>query len=126
MAKTRRTKRNSSPRRPFPSANAAVLKEGDMIRTRGIRGRTVVKRIVEDGRRLKTVRVVQALAQLPEPQKGTPIFVGRVYTGAPRGKTYPAHGPRRFPRPASADAPTGFLGGLTKRVKKVLVGGADA
>jgi len=126
MAKTKRTKRNRSPQRPFPAANAAVLKEGDMIRTRGVRGRTEVKRIVEDGRRLKTVRVVQAVPQLPEPQNGTPIFVGRVYTGTPRGKTYPAHGPRRFPRPAGADAPTGFLGGLTRRLKKVLVDGADA
>jgi hypothetical protein len=123
--KTRRIKRNKSPIRPFKRAKAMVAIAGDMIVTRGIRGRTVVKRIEDaEGRRLKTARLIAPAAQLPEPNRKTsrPIFVGRVYTGVPRGKVYPAHGPRRYPPAPGSDAPTGFLGGLTKRVKSVLVG----
>lgn len=116
--KTKRTKRNVSPRRPFgPRTNVGIVIGGDIIQTRGIRGRTVVKRITdEDGKRLKTARLVAPATQLPAPKDGAPIYVGRVYTGVPRGKAY-------YPSTPAADASLGFLGGLTRRVKQVIVGG---
>ena len=124
--KTKRVKRNRSPIRPFKRAKAMVVMAGDTVITRGVRGRTVVKRLMNgDGtKRLQTARITAPAAQLPQPNRktATPIFVDRVYTGVPRGKTYPTHGPRRYPPKSGTDAPTGFIGGLTKRVKKVLVG----
>lgn len=122
--KTRRTKRNRSPIKPFVNATAFVTVPGDMITTRGVRGRTVVKRILSgDGkRRLQTARLVAPATQQPAPKDGRPIFVNRAYTGVARSKVYPYHSPLRGGAPIVPDVSVSFLGGLTKRVKTVLVG----
>jgi hypothetical protein len=132
MAKTRRKKINKSPLRPYRNAKAFVADKGDMITTMGVRGRTLVKRITdESGKRLNTVRLTEALPQVPAKpvgdRKPTPIFVGRQYTGVPRSKPYPYRSVKRGAVPAPA--PVGLLGGLAsvgKRLKKVVTGEQSA
>jgi hypothetical protein len=59
-----------------------------------VRGRTTVKRVVNDeGKRLTTVRVTETVPQIAHKPVGDGkpkgIFVGRVYTGVARSKLYP-------------------------------------
>lgn len=122
MAKTRRKKINQSPGRPYRNAKTFVADKGDMITTKGVRGRTRVKRVTDEtGRRLSSVRITEVIPQIAD-RKAKPIFVGRQYTGVARSKPYPYRSTKRGAVPAPA--PKGLLGGLTRAaraVKKVLV-----
>ena len=90
MPKTRRTKRNTSPGRPYRNSKAYVAEKGDMITTTGIRGKTVVKRVTDKtGKRLTSIRVTEPVTQPAAPKavgerKPIAIFVGRQYTGGRR------------------------------------------
>lgn len=77
MAKTKRTKRNKSPRAIFPNSKAYVVEAGFRIACNG-------HRAAENG-----------LMKTQPNAKATAIFVGRQYTGVPRGKTYPYAGQKR-------------------------------
>lgn len=121
MAKTRKTKRNRSPGRPYRNSRAYVLNAGDLITTRGVRGRTKVTRITdEDGKRIGRARLVEAATQLPKPNAGAKrIRVGGVYVGMPRSKAYPYGSTRQgFPAPVDM-APKGLLGRAAKAMKTV-------
>lgn len=124
MAKTRRKKINKSPGRPYRNAKAFVADKGDMVTTKGYRGRTKVKRVTDEtGKRLTSVRLVETVPQIvAKPvgdRKPTPIFVGRQYTGVARSKAYPYRSTKRGAVPASA--PVGLLARARRAVKKVLV-----
>jgi len=125
MPKTRRTKRNTSPGRPYRNAKAYIAVKGDMVQTIGIRGKTVVKRVMDEtGKRLTSVRVTEDVKQPPVPKTGKPvaIFVGRRYTGVARSKPYP-YGSKRQGF-TNAPAPQGLMGGLRKAgnaIKRVIV-----
>lgn len=122
MAKTRRKKINKSPGRPYQNARAFVADKGDMVTTKGVRGRTRVKRVTDEtGKRLSSVRITEVIPQIAS--KGAkPIFLGRQYTGVARSKAYPYRSTKRGAVPAPA--PVGLMGGLRKAaraLKKVLV-----
>lgn len=124
MAKTRRTKRNVSPGRPYRNAKAYVVEKGDMVVTTGLRGRTKVKRVTDEtGKRLTSVRVTEAVKQPPAPKgigddKPTAIFVGRRYTGVARSKPYPYRSVKRGAAPVAPE-PKGLMGGLRKAAKAI-------
>lgn len=125
MPKTRRTKQNRSPGRPYRNSRAFVAEKGDMVQTIGIRGKTVVKRVTDKaGKRLTTIRVTEPVKQPPVPKTGKPIaiFVGRQYTGVARSKQYPYGSTKRgF---IHAPEPQGLMGGLRKAgkaIKRVIV-----
>jgi hypothetical protein len=67
MAKTRRHKTNKSPLKPFENSKAVILNKGVAVQVAGYRA---------EGKQVKAA-------------DGTAIAIGRVYTGVPRGKTYP-------------------------------------
>lgn len=128
MAKTRRKKINQSPLHPFGGRNSRakvyVVEKGDMITTKGIRGRTVVTRIVNDeGKRVGTSRITEVVPQMAAKavgdRKPVGIFVGRQYTGVARSKPYPYRSKKR-----GAIAPP-LVPGLMERagnaIKRVLV-----
>jgi hypothetical protein len=75
MAKTRRKKINKSPLKPFRNSTPVLVAQGRSVKVQGIR--------VGEGN-------VQIAAK---GDKAKPVFIGRVYTGVPRGKTYPYEGP---------------------------------
>lgn len=75
MAKTRRKNINKSPQRPFQNANAAVIEQGFGVKVAGYRA--VGKQVTAKGENAKAVHI------------------GRIYTGVPRGKTYPYAGAKR-------------------------------
>ena len=127
MAKTRRKKINRSPAHPFGGRNARpkvyVINKGDQITTIGVRGRTKVKRVInEDGKRVTSVRIVEDAVQTPAKavgdRKPTAIFVGRQYTGVARSKPYPYRSVKRGGAPL---APVGLMARAGKAVKRVLV-----
>lgn len=123
MAKTRRTKTNRSPGRPYRNSRAFIAEIGDKIRTRGVRGRTKVVRVVS-GARLHRVRETEVVPQLAAPKpvgdrKPKGIFVGRQYTGQPRSKPYPVRGVKRGGTPAPVAV--GLMARAAKAVKRVLV-----
>lgn len=119
MPKTRRTKTNRSPQRPYRNARAFVLEKGDMITTTGVRGRTQVKRVTDEtGKRLASARLVADVPQT-KARDGVGIFVGRVYTGVARSKVYPVRSTKRGA--VKAPAPKGLLARARRAVKKVLV-----
>lgn len=128
MAKTRRKKINKSPTKPYRNARAFIVEKGETIMTAGVRGKTHVKRVVnEDGKRLTSARITEDVPQIAAKMVGDvkpkAIFVGRQYTGVPRSKAYPYRSKKRGA--PEAPAPKGLLGGLTraaKRVKQVIVG----
>lgn len=130
--KTRRKKINKSPLHPFGGRAARprvyVAEKGDMVTTTGIRGRTTVKRIVnEDGKRVGSARVVEAIPQPPAPKavgerKPVAIFVGRVYTGVGRSKKYPERGAKRGGvMMVSPSLQPGLLGKMGRAIKRVIV-----
>ena len=75
MPKTRRKKINKSPQKIFRNSKVMVVEEGFGIRTAGYRA--TGKQVAAKGEKVKGVHV------------------GRVYTGVPRGKTYPYAGKKR-------------------------------
>lgn len=127
MAKTRRKTINRSPIHPFGGRNARprvyITDKGDQITTMGVRGRTTVKRVVnEDGKRVASVRVVADVVQAPAKAVGDrwpkAIFVGRTYTGVARSKPYPYRSKKRGGKPL---APVGLMARAGNAIKKVLV-----
>lgn len=127
MPKTRRTKQNRSPGNAFRNARPFIVEKGDMIRTKGVRGRTKVIRVTDaNDKRVTSVRSVAVTPQVAAKPVGDRqpkgIFVGRVYTGVARGKAYPYRGVKRGAVVAPPLVP-GFLGGLAKAAKRVMVGG---
>lgn len=86
MPKTRRHKMNRSPRSIFPNSNA---------------------RVVEDGFRVKVAghRTAEGSKMIPS-KDAKPVFVGRQYTGVPRGKTYPYSSGKRSGDPYKVMAAT--------------------
>jgi len=119
MAKTRRTKTNRSPGRPYRNSRAYVIEKGDMITTKGVRGRTKVIRVVNDeGKRVTSVRSVAVVPQIAAKGKAKTIFVGRKYTGVARSKVYPTHGKKRG---GVEVKPAGLLARAAKAVKSVIV-----
>jgi hypothetical protein len=75
MAKTKRHKINKSPKVGFANAKLAVCSQGFRIACNGHR--------TAEGTKM-------------QPNKdATPVFVGRRYTGVPRGKVYPYAGKKR-------------------------------
>lgn len=69
MAKTRRTKTNRSPKNSSPNVRFAVVEEGIKVKIKGHR---------------------TAPGSKMQPDKDArPVFLGRVYTGVNRGKSYP-------------------------------------
>lgn len=77
MAKTRNKKQNRSPISAFGNSTARVVTSGFRVKVAGHRTR--------GGDDTKMVLSKDA----------TPVFVGRVYTGVPRGKQYPYAGKKR-------------------------------
>lgn len=75
MAKTRRKKINKSPTKLFQNSEVRIVEQGFGIKTAGYRAKG--KQIAAKGEGVK------------------PVFVGRQYTGVPRGKTYPYAGKKR-------------------------------
>jgi hypothetical protein len=69
MAKTRRKKINKSPQKVFRNSRVVVAETGFGVKTAGYRAEG--KQVAAKGKDAKGVHV------------------GRVYTGVPRGKTYP-------------------------------------
>jgi hypothetical protein len=123
MAKTRRTKINRSPQRAYPHATTHVADQGDKITTTGIRGRTKVKRVVnEEGKRVASVRLVEEAKQTPAKATGDRkpkgIFVGRVYTGVQRSKVYPVRSVKRGGTPPAAPEPIGLAELVAKAKSK--------
>lgn len=122
MAKTRKKKRNRSPGRPYRNSRAYTLNAGDLITTRGVRGRTKVTRITdEEGKRIGRARLVEAAKQPPPPSRpgAKRIRVGGAYVGMPRSKAYPYGSTRQgFPAPVDM-APKGLLGRAAKAMKTV-------
>ncbi len=124
--KTRRKNINKSPIKPYRNARAFIADKGDMVTTKGVRGRTNVKRVTnEDGKRLTSVRITEVLPQIvAKPvgdRKPKAIFVGRVYTGAARSKPYPYRGKKRGAI-EDVQAPVGLVARTAKAVKRVVIG----
>ena len=124
MAKTRRTKINRSPGKPYRNAKTFIAVQGDKITTIGVRGRTKVTRITDEtGKRLTSVRVTEAVIQTPAKavgdRKPKGIFVGRQYTGVARSKPYPYRGKKR----GAIEAPPlpGLMAKAARAVKSVVV-----
>lgn len=132
MAKTRRTKTNKSPIRPYRNAKAFVAVKGDMVTVAGARGRTRVKRVTnEAGKRLSTVRIVEVVPQVAAKtvgdRKPRAIFLGRAYTGVARSKPYPVRGAKRGgPPPGLAMGAPGLMARAGRAMKRVIVGAAGA
>ena len=120
MAKPRR--RNKSPLKPFRNSMVVLMDAGDAGKTAGVRGRTKVVRVRDDtGKRVTSVRSVAIEDQLPAPgEKIKTVFLGRQYTGIPRGKVYPYAGAKRGGTPPPAE--DGFI---KRAVKRVFVGSAQ-
>jgi hypothetical protein len=127
MAKTRRTKTNRSPGKPYRNSRAHVVDKGDMVTVQGVRGRTVVNRVTDEaGKRLTTARLVETVPQIAAKPVGANhkpkrIFVGRVYTGVARSKVYPTHSAKR-----GGLAPLlvpGLMARAAKAMKRVVVKG---
>jgi hypothetical protein len=127
MAKTRRNKTNRSPVHPFGGRSARskvfVTNKGDLITTKGVRGRTVVNRVVnDDGKRVATVRITEVIPQIAAKpvggRKPRPIFVGRVYTGVGRGKVYPYRSKKRG---APEVKPVGLMARAGNAMRRVVV-----
>jgi len=124
MAKTRRTKQNRSPGRPFRNAKAFVAEKGDKVAVAGARGRTKVVRVTnDDGKRVTSVRSVEIVPQVAAKpvgdRKPIGVFVGRQYTGVARSKPYPYRSVKRGGPPAVA--PVGLMARAAKAVKRVIV-----
>lgn len=124
MPKTRRTKQNKSPIRPYRNAKAYIIAKGDMVAVKGVRGRTTVKRVVNsDGKRVTSVRITAVVPQIvAKPvgdRKPRGIFVGRTYTGVARSKAYPYRSKKR----GAVEAPVtlGLMAKVAKAVKRVVV-----
>lgn len=98
MPKTKRKKQNRSPSRPFKNSIAQVLEGGLRIAVAG--HRTTGK-------------------QVPNP-KAKPVFIGREYTGVPRGKQYPYAGAKRGGPTLTAVAAQNFSSRLSRAMKRVL------
>lgn len=75
MAKTRNKKRNSSPKSVFGNSEARVVTNGFRVQVAGH-------------------RTAEGSKMIPS-KDAKPVFVGRVYTGVPRGKSYPYAGVKR-------------------------------
>ena len=127
MAKTRRTKTNRSPGKPYRNSRAHVVAKGDRVTVQGARGRTVVNRVTDEaGKRLTTARLVETVPQIAAKPVGAnhrpkPIFVGRVYTGVARSKVYPVRGVKRGGLRMEAPAPVGLMARAAKAMKRVVV-----
>jgi hypothetical protein len=126
MVKTRRTKQNRSPGKPYRNAKAYVVDKGDRLTVKGIRGRTMVKRVVS-GARLHRIRVTETVPQIEAKSVGDRkpkgIFVGRVYTGVARSKVYPYRSQKRG---APLPLPPGIMAkaaGLWQKRKRVVLPG---
>ena len=76
MAKTRRKKINKSPAKPFRNSKPVVIAQGSNVKVQGYRagpgGQVAAKG-----------------------DTAKPVFIGRAYTGIPRGKQYPYAGQKR-------------------------------
>ncbi len=125
MAKTRRKNINKSPIKPFRNSRTYIADQGDKVTTKGIRGQTRVKRVVNsDGKRVTSVRITEVVPQIAAKpvgdRKPKGIFVGRVYTGVARSKPYPYRSKKRGA--VDASAPVGLMGRAAKAVKRVVVG----
>lgn len=144
MSKTRRVKKNRSPSKPFQNARAHIVTKGDTVTVKGVRGRTTVKRVVNDEskRRLRpgrfgltSVRITEVVPQIvAKPvgdRKPKRVFIGRVYTGVARSKVYPARGVKRggvsLPPPLAArtilpglGAPLRFVARAASAMKRVV------
>ena len=124
MAKTRRTKTNRSPGKPYRNSRAHVVDKGDRVTVQGVRGRTVVNRVTDEaGKRLTSARLVETVPQIAAKLKSKPIFVGRVYTGVARSKVYPTHSAKR-----GGLAPLlvpGLMARAAKAMKRVVVKGGS-
>jgi hypothetical protein len=125
MPKTRRTKQNRSPGRPYRNAVAHVVVQGDAVQTSGIRGRTVVSRVTdESGKRLSSVRLTENVVQKPAVATAKPIYAGRQYTGVARSRSYPYAGVKRGGPAPDVGLPVltaGLLAKAVKAVKRVVV-----
>jgi hypothetical protein len=123
MAKTRRTKQNRSPIKPYRNSKAYIAEKGDLVRVKGVRGRTKVIRVTGDGdKRITSVRSVEDVPQVAAKpvgdRKPKAIFVGRVYTGVARSKVYPYRSKKRG---AVEQKPVGLMARAAKAVKRVVV-----
>lgn len=100
MSKTRRTKKNRSPSKPYRNARTHIVAKGNTVTVKGVRGRTNVKRVTnEEGKRLTSVRITEVVPQIvAKPvgdRKPKRIFIGRIYSGVARSKVYPVRGIKR-------------------------------
>jgi hypothetical protein len=122
MVKTRRTKQNRSPMKPYRNAKAYVIDKGDRVTVQGIRGRTMVKRVTnEEGKRLADVRITQDVPQVKAKSAGAKaIFIGRQYTGVARSKVYPYCSTKRGAVPV-APVPVGLMAKARNAMKRVVV-----
>jgi len=122
MAKTRRTKQNRSPMKPYRNAWARVVNKGIRAVVQGVRGRTEVKRVTNDeGKRLTTVRVTQDLPQIIAKPVGDKqpksVILGGVITGVARSKVYPYRSTKRGALPV----PEGLMAKARNAMKRVIV-----
>jgi hypothetical protein len=132
VAKTKRTKRNKSPGKPYRNAKAYIAAPGDRVAVAGVRGRTTVKRITNEAgsRRVApgpfgrpSIRITEAVPQVAATgvgdRKPKGIFVGREYTGVQRSKTYPYRSKKR----GAPEVPlaVGLMARAAKAVKRVVV-----
>jgi hypothetical protein len=126
MVKTRRTKHNRSPMKPYRNAKAYVIDKGDRVTVQGIRGRTAVKRVTDEGgKRLTSVRITAVVPQIIAKSVGDRqpkgVFIGRAYTGVARSKVYPYRSKKRGAPDASA--PVGLMAKARTAMKRVVLPG---
>lgn len=103
MAKTKRRKQNRSPAQPFRNATAHVLEAGLHIQVAG-------HRAAEGAKQIASV-------------KAKPVFIGRSYTGVPRGKQYPYAGKKRGGATPEPEASPGVLSRVVRATKSIMVNG---
>jgi hypothetical protein len=121
MAKTRRTKTNKSPGRPYRNSRAFIANQGDKVTTIGFRGRTEVLRV--GGKAIRRVAdAVQTPAKGVGDRKPKGIFIGRQYTGVARSKPYPYRSKKRGG--SDLRLVPGLMAKVAKAVKRVVVNDA--
>lgn len=89
--KTRRKHINKSPAKPFRNSRPVVIAQGSNVKTQGYRA--------GEGGQIAA-----------KGDKAKPVFIGRAYTGVPRGKAYPYAGKKRGGADALALAPRKTVG----------------
>lgn len=108
MPKTRRTKINTSPARPYRNSRAVVIVDGQTDKIKGVRTRKI-----GEGNHARVPPTMSA------GKDAKPVTIGRVLTGVPRSKPYPERSEKRGGTPR---VEPGMLARAGKAIKRVVVG----